>query len=63
MKNIIISFVAGAVLVSTAYLGFVFFKSIKAINAHEATLVEVVDFLNKQIEAGQMASAPVDVAQ
>lgn len=59
MRNNIISFVAGAVIVAVAYLGVVFFKSIKAINAHEQALTEVVDFLNKQIGASQSAQ-PVD---
>lgn len=52
-KEIILSFIAGAVLVAVGYLGVVFFKSIQKINNHEVALAQVVDFLNKQIEASQ----------
>lgn len=55
MRNNIISFIAGAVIIAVAYLGVVFFKSIKAINTHEQALTEIVDFLNKQIGASQGA--------
>lgn len=60
-KEIIISFVAGAVLMAVGYLGVVFYKSIRLVNAHEVVLQQVVNIINeaqKNAQPQQPVSQP-----
>lgn len=58
-KEIIISFVAGAIIMATGYLGVVFFKSIKVLNQHDVVLQQIVSIINESTKAQNPAPAVV----
>ncbi len=43
----------GVILTIVSWLGYVFYQGIKIQNQNQATLAQVVDFLNAQIKASQ----------
>jgi cell division protein FtsL len=55
MKNIIITVIVTALVMVTGYFVFVVVKMQSQVNSNTANLNQIVEFLNKQIEA----SAPV----
>ncbi len=59
-KNTIISFIIGMVVMATAYLGYVFYHEIGLIGQDHATLVQIVDLINKNTQQAQPAQAPTE---
>lgn len=55
--TIILSLVFGALVGITGFLGYQFYKEFQIINAHDAAIKQIVDFINKNIPAAQ-APAP-----
>jgi predicted negative regulator of RcsB-dependent stress response len=43
----------GVILTIVSWLGYVFYQGIKIQNQNQATLTQVVDFINAQIKASQ----------
>ncbi len=43
----ILAFVAGAVIIATAFLGYTFYKALGTVAQDHAVLVQVIDLINK----------------
>lgn len=57
-KEHFVSALIGAVILATAYLGFVFYKGIKQVNTNSANIAQIAGFL-QQATQQQTASNPV----
>lgn len=53
IKQIGLGLLIGVILTIVSWLGYVFYQGIKIQNQNQATLAQVVDFINAQIKASQ----------
>jgi len=53
IKQIGLGILIGVILTIVSWLGYVFYQGIKVQNQNQATLAQVVEFLNAQIKASQ----------
>lgn len=54
-KQIIISFLFGALFIAVSFLGYTFYRQIQMVNQHERVLVEIINLINSSAQQAQKA--------